>query len=214
MQKLTLTGIAAVILAGCASAPPEPAVTTYSYESKSHSGTVFVTDKHYTSDSITCASNWREGELYTPKGIVPMGRDHLELAIDLKIDGKDRQSHTIGVPLALGSRVVAKDFQEEKTWMLGTETNGLIQQGEHFEYPEGYFIRVSDPSVKGQQFQACVAIDHMYVLDADLQGSTNPPIYLDRVVVPFAMERYNQPVKVSFGSKLQHTAEIRVDSLK
>jgi hypothetical protein len=54
----------------------------------------------------------------------------------------------------------------------------------------------------------------MYVLDADLQGSTNPPVYLDRVVIPFAMDQAGQPVKVSFGNKIQHTAEIRVDPLK
>lgn len=50
----------------------------------------------------------------------------------------------------------------------------------------------------------------MYVLDSELQSSVNPPVYLDRVVIPFAMELENQPVKVSFGNKIQHNAEIRV----
>lgn len=213
MQKLSLTALAAVILAGCATPPPEPQVSTYTYESKAHSGTVYVTDKRYSSESISCASNWREGEVYTPKGIVPMGRDHLAIDIDLKVDGADVASHSLDVPLTLGSRVLAKDYQEVKTWMLGTETNGLVQQGDHFQYLDGFYIRVSEPTVQGWQFKACIGIDRMYVLESDLQG-TNPPIYLDRVVVPFAMEQSSQPVKVSFGSKAQQTAVIRVDTLK
>ena len=214
MHKLTLTAIAAVFLAGCASAPPEQKISTYTYESKAHSGTVTVTDKHYSSDALVCEVGWRDGEIYTPKGIPPMGRDHLTLEIDLKVDGVADESHEISVPFALGNRVLAKDFQVPKEWMLGAESNGLIQQGEHFVYPQGYYIRVSEPSVKGQNFVACIGIDHMYVLDSDLQSSTNPPVYLDRVVIPFAMDQAGQPVKVSFGSKTQHTAEIRVDTLK
>jgi hypothetical protein len=209
MQKLTVAALAAAVLAGCAS-PPEPQVTTYSYESKAHSGTVHVTEKQYTSESLTCAPNWRDGPVYTPKGIIPMGRDHLNYVIDLFADGKNEQTYTLDVPQDLGNRVLAKDFQQGKEFMLQAESNGIVQQGEHFAYPEGYYIRISQPAVKGWDFVSCIGIDHMYVLDSDLKASANPPIQLDRVVVPFAMDQLNQPVKVSFGSKIQHTAEIRV----
>lgn len=210
MQKLTLAALAAAVLAGCASAPPEPQVTTYSYESKAHSGTVNVTEKQYTSEALTCAPNWRDGPVYTPKGIIPMGHDHLNYVIDLFADGKSEQTYSLDVPQDLGNRVFAKDYQQGKEFMLQAESNGIVQQGEHFAYPEGYFVRISQPSVKGWDFVSCISIDHMYVLDSDLKASGNPPIQLDRVVVPFAMDQMNQPVKVTFGSKIQHSAEIRI----
>ena len=214
MYKFTLTAILAILLAGCASAPPEPPVSTYTYDSKAHSGTVTVTDKNYFSDSLSCDSKWREGDVFQPTGLPPMGYDSLKVGIDIHAsgdgDGIGATSALLDVPQGLGSRVFIKDLQVQKTFMLGAESNGLIQQGELFEYPSGYFVRVSESAVKGDHFVACIGIDHMYVLDADLQSSTNPPIYLDRVVVPFAMELDDQPVKVSFGNKIQHTAEIRV----
>lgn len=210
MHKFTMAALVAAVLAGCSSAPTEPQVTTYTYESKVHSGTVTVTEKLYTSDNLTCAPNWRDGPLYTPKGIIPMGHDHLNYVIDLFADGKAEKTYKLDVPQDLGSRVLAKDDQQSKEFMLQTESNGMVQQGEHFVYPEGYYLRISQPSVKGWDFVSCIGIDHMYVRDSDLQASSNPPIYLDRVVVPFAMDQVNQPVKVSFGSKIQHVAEIRV----
>ncbi|KAF0254040.1 hypothetical protein [Pseudomonas putida] len=210
MQKFTMAALVAAVLAGCSSAPPEPQVTTYSYESKVHSGTVNVTEKQYTSDVVKCDSNWRDGQLYTPKGIIPMGHDHLNYVINLYADGQEEKTYTLDVPQDLGDRVLAKDYQQAKEYMLQAESNGLVQQGGHFAYPEGYYLRISKPSVKGWDFVSCIGIDHMYVLDSDLQASDNPPIQLDRVVVPFAMDQVNQPVKVSFGSKIQHTAEIRV----
>lgn len=214
MHKFTLTAIAAVLLAGCASAPPEPPVSTYTYDSKVHSGTVIVTEKHYSSDSLTCKSKWREGEVFQPTGLPPMGYDTFKFGIEVEAsgdgDGYVFTHAALDVPQGLGHRVFAKDLQHQKTFMLGAESNGLVQQGELFEYPEGYYVRVSEASVKGDGFVACIGIDHMYVLEADLQSSTNPPVYLDRVVVPFFMELADQPVKVSFGNKVQHTAEIRV----
>lgn len=209
MHKLTLTAFSVAILVGCASAPTQK-VSTYTYDSKVHSGTVSVTDKQYANEALTCAANWRDGEVYTPKGLPSAGRDKLKITIDLKADGGDDKSYTLDVPLALGSRVLAKDYQVGKSYMLGAETNGLVQQGAHFFYPEGYYIRVSQPSVEGWNFVSCIGIDHMYVLDSDLQSSTTPPVHLDRVVVPFVADQEDQPVKVSFGSSKQHTAEIRV----
>lgn len=214
MRKFTLVAITAAILAGCATAPQEPPVTSYSYDSKAHSGTVQVTDKHYSTKAFECPARWREGDVYTPKGIIPMGYDHLNISLVLSADGQEEQAINLNVPQNLGSRVLAKDFQTTKTFMLGAETNGLIQQGEHFSYSDGYFVRISAPAIKGWDFAACIGIDHMYVLDSDLQSSTNPPVYLDRVVVPFAMDQAGQPVKVSFGNKLQHSAEIRVQPNK
>lgn len=210
MHKLTMAALAAVVLAGCSSAPQEQQVTTYSYESKVHSGTVNVTEKQYTSSVLTCAPNWRDGPIYTPKGIIPIGHDHLNFVINLFADGQEEKTYTLDVPQALGTRVLAKDFQQGKEFMLQAESNGIVQQGEHFAYPEGYYVRISQPSVQGSNFVSCIGIDHMYVLDSDLQASSNPPIQLDRVVVPFVMDQVNQPVKVSFGSKIQHIAEIRV----
>ncbi|NVL50007.1 hypothetical protein F2S72_09680 [Pseudomonas syringae pv. actinidiae] len=213
MQRLIMAASAAAVLAGCAIAPPEPQVTTYTYESKAHSGTVTVTEKQYTSEAFSCAPNWRDGPLYTPKGILPMGHDHLNYVIDLFANGQDEKTYSLDVPQDLGNRVLAKDFQVGKEFMLQAESNGIVQQGEHFAYPEGYYLRISHPTVQGWNFVSCIGIDHMYVLDADLQASSNPPIHLDRVVVPFAMDQFNQPVKVSFGSQIQHTAEIRVQPL-
>lgn len=214
MRNFTLAVLAAATLAGCTSAPKEQAVSSYSYESKAHSGTVHVTDKLYTSEAIQCAAKWREGEVYTPKGIIPMGHDHLDISIGLKSEGHPDTVATLSVPQELGGRVYTKDLQELKSFMLGTETNGIVQQGDHFTYPEGYFIRVSQPAVKGWSFVSCIGIDHMYVLKADLESSTNPPVYLDRVVVPFSMEQADQPVRVSFGSQIQHTVELRVEPNK
>jgi len=214
MRKFTMAAISAAILSGCASAPQEPPVTSYSYESKVHSGTVQVTDKHYSTEAIACGARWREGEVYTPKGIIPMGHDHLNISIELTAVGQDDKTISLNVPQDLGSRVLAKDFQIVRSYMLGTQTNGLVQQGELFTYPEGYYVRISEPAVKGWDFTSCIGIDHMYVLESDLQSSTNPPVYLDRVVVPFAMDHSGQPVKVSFGNKLQHTAEIKVQPTK
>lgn len=214
MRNFTLAALAIATLAGCATAPQEPAVSSYSYDSKAHSGTVHVTDKFYTSEAVQCAAKWREGEVYTPKGIIPMGHDHLDISIDLKVEGQPDTAVTLSVPQDLGGRVYTKDLQELKSFMLGTETNGIVQQGDHFTFPEGYFIRVSQPAVKGWNFVSCIGIDHMYVLKADLESSTNPPVYLDRVVVPFSMEQADQPVKVSFGSQVQHTAELRVEPNK
>ncbi|MCF5371332.1 hypothetical protein [Pseudomonas syringae] len=211
MQKITLAAITVALLAGCASAPaPAPKVSTYNYKSKEHSGTVTVTDKQYSNEDFTCDSKWREAEVYTPKGIVAMGHDHLKITIDLSSDVVGNKLLSFEVPQDLGNRVFAKDYQESKSFMLGTEKNGLIQQGEHFFYPQGYYVRVSAPSVQGDNFVSCIGIDYTYVMDADLQSSTNPPVHLDRVVVPFAVNQENQPVKVSFGSGIKHTAEIRV----
>lgn len=215
MHKFTITALAAALIAGCASAPPEPSIFSYSYDSKAHSGSVVVTDKQYSNEAIACEQKWREGEVYQPTGLPPMGRDTFKVNIEIESSRQGDSEYlfnryTLDVPQGLGSQVFARDFQRQMTFMLGAESNGLIQQGELFEFPEGYFLRLAQTGVKGDRFVACIGIDHMYVLDADLQSSTNPPVYLDRVVIPFAMELENQPVKVSFGNQLQHKAEIRV----
>jgi hypothetical protein len=217
MQRIPVTALAAALLAGCASAPSEPIISSYTYDSKAHSGTVVVTEKHYSSDTLACEPKWREGEVYQPTGLPSMGRDTFNVSIEIEAAQEGDAAYNFNrynleVPQGLGSRVLARDFQRQKTFMLGAESHGLIQQGEHFEFPEGFYLRLSQTAVKGSEFIACIGIDHMYVLDSDLQSSTNPPVYLDRVVIPFAMESEDQPVKVSFGNKIQHTAEIRVQS--
>jgi len=219
LHKITLTAIAAVILAGCASKPDVTlnnsnmgsTLNAYTYDSKAHSGTVTVTDRVFTNSELNCASDWREGEVITPKGIPSMGRDHLKLSIKIESDDGSDNSYELLVPQYLGYRVLAKDFQERKEYMLGAETSGVVQQGSHFEFPSGYYIRVSQPGVVDQdKFQSCIGIDRMYVLTDDLRASTNPPVYLDRVVVPFSLDQAHQPVKVQFGFMNKLSAEIRV----
>ncbi len=214
MRKLSMAALAAVTLAGCASAPPGPEVSTYTYESKAHSGTVHVTEKWYTSDAIKCAPTWRDEQVYTPSGLLPMGYDHFDVSFAIQAGNQVPDRFKLVVPQNLGVKVLAKDYQTTKDYMLGTETNGIVQQGSHFTYPEGYYLRVSTPSVEGAEFKSCIGIDHMYVLKADLDASTNPPIYLDRLVVPFAMSLEGQPVQVSFGSAVQHTVEIKVQPVQ
>lgn len=209
MHRHTIAALSAAILAGCATPPPEPTISTYSYESKEHTGTVYVTDKHYLSDALICPGGWREGEVYQPTGVPRFGADSVNVNIKVNTGGQDAQRFVVDAPQGLTDSVVAKDFQQSKSYMLGVESNGLITQGENFYYPEGYFVRVGVVSIKKWTYKACIGIDHMYVLNTDLESMTNPPIYLDRVVVPYAMQR-NGLVKVSFGSKLQHTVEIRV----
>jgi hypothetical protein len=124
MQKITLTAIAAVILAGCAS-KPDSTVNTYSYESKAHSGTVTVTDRVFTNSELICESGWREGEVITPKGLPTMGHDHLKLSIKIESDDGADNTYELLVPQYLGFRVLANDFQERKEYMLGTESAGV-----------------------------------------------------------------------------------------
>jgi hypothetical protein len=208
MQRLTLVAMTAAMLVGCASAPV-PVISTYSYDSAQHSGTVQVTDKSYMSPDITCETGWRDSPMYKPKGLGPF-LDNMVLSIHAVSDSGAIADLAFEFPQEIGSQVFSKDYQVGRSYMLGTESNGMVSQGDHFFYPEGYYVRVSNPTIEGDVVKACIGLDRMYVLDADLASGTQPPIYLDRVVVPYAAH-VGQVVTVSFGSKIPQSATIRVE---
>lgn len=209
MHKLPFAVITATILAGCASAP-DNTINTYSYDSQQHSGTVHVTEKVVHSAKHQCDGDWRSGPIYAPKGLPPALENGAKLQIDTYSADQGAGVLTVRFPMSLGEKVMAKDFQESRSYMLAADSNGLIMQGEHFYYPDGYFVRVSRPEIKGNLVKACIGIDRMYVLKEDLESSVNPPIYLDRLVVAYAMKD-GEPVKVEFGSQIRNSAEIRVN---
>jgi hypothetical protein len=182
MRKIALGIAASVVLAGCAK-PPAP--TEYIYQSLEHSGVVSVTEVNAPGD-YECPIGWRDGAPYVPNGVRKWVSYDMTFTIKAIVPGKKVQDISVVVPSSVGERVLMKDFQTSKNYMLGVEENGLIKQGDSFFYPEGFFIRVSSPNIDAQNYQACLDIDRMYVLDADLNSSTNPSVKLDRLVIPFS----------------------------
>lgn len=207
MHKAPLAAFAAAIITGCATAP-EPPLKTYTYNSHQHSGTVYVTEKQIPA-KVTCNPEWRDGEIYVPKGLPSAYESNLQLRVKAVTPGEAEKEITVSLPMSLGQKVVAADFQKSKTFMLGADKQGIVMQGDHFFYPDGYYIRVSNPQVRGNQLSACIGIDRMYVLGADLESGVNPPVYLDRVVVPY-VAKAGETLTVTFGSQLLHRAEIRI----
>lgn len=206
MYKLAMTVLAAAVLGGCSAAPTK-SVNTYSYDSNEHSGTVNVTETVYTSADKACRTQWREGPVYQPKGLTSSIESYLVMHVQSESTDEKEFLSEISFPMSIGDRVVARDYQESKAFMLGADSNGVLTQGDHFFYPDGYFLRVSQPEIIGNVFTACLGLDRMYVMPADLESSTNPPIHLDRVVVPVAVEN-GDVIDVEFGGALKHKAEI------
>lgn len=209
IQKLSLALCTAAALAGCATSGPEVINNRYSYDSQQHSGTVFVNERIYASDQKSCASGWREGTTHSPSGLPLSLTSRLEVEIDATYGEGLKAEFVIPVPNDLGDQVVVRDYQQDKEFMLGAETYGLVTQGTHFYAPEGFFVRVSDVEIEGWITKACIGIDRMYITDSDLTSSDNPPIQLDRVIVPYAAKQ-GAEIQVSFGSKEIHQAAIRV----
>lgn len=84
----------------------------------------------------------------------PMGRDTFKVSIEIEADregdeGYNFNRYSIDVPQGLGSRVLARDFQRQKTFMLGAESNGLIQQGSFSSSPRVSISASLEPQFKG-----------------------------------------------------------------
>lgn len=186
----------ALAVSGCAN--KELQETSYSYESKVHSGTVQVVERT-DGPSEECPNFWRDGEPYKPTGIKQMTGFRLKVNLHSGSDSSHGQVLDVVLPSNNGHEVVMKDFQKERTWLLGAETNGLVKTGEIFHYPEGFFVRAATPQIKENTISFCLGVDRMYVPQADLNSSTNPLIRLDRLNVRFAGES-GESIEYDFGS--------------
>lgn len=209
MYKRPFIAVAIACLAGCASKPPFND-TTYSYDSTQHSGTVHVTERNFTSEDKTCPAGWRDGQVYTMKGIPDALEGNMALKVIASLPNGGPTEYIVKVPQTLGERVVARDFQQSMSYMLGAEQNGMVQQGEAFYWPEGFYVRVSRPEIVGNDMKACIGVDRMYVLKADLERSSNPPVYLDRAVIPYSNDT-DEPVRYTFGSQETQIVDLYLD---
>ncbi|WGK63407.1 hypothetical protein QAO71_17855 (plasmid) [Halopseudomonas sp. SMJS2] len=184
MRKIALgTSAVAIVLGGCAT-PQPTTLTSYSYASEQHSGTVLV-EETIAPSAFGCARDWREGKQYVPTGIHSMYPFKFEVQILAQGPGKDSDDISVSVPAHRANPVFAKDFQKSVTWMLGTESNGMISQGDLFYYPQGYFVRARDLSIKDNTLRLCLGVDRMYVPADTLGGTDEPLIRLDRLTIPF-----------------------------
>lgn len=183
MRKIILgTAVAAAFLAGCAAPPPK--MNSYTYTSEQHSGNVSVVEV-FANGKTTCPSGWRESEQYQPTGLVKTDPDSLRLSIQASVASGGFEDISVVVPSGMSGKALWKDFQVTKDYMLGADTSGMVKQGEHFYFPEGYFVRATAPTFKGDKMSLCLAVDRMYVKESDLQTSVDPTIHLDRIVIPF-----------------------------
>lgn len=201
MRQIALSAaIATTFLVGCAA--KQPTTNTYSYESQEHSGTVAVTETFIDTSLFgpECPANWREGTPFQTKGIPNEAPFSLSFEIKANYAGLE-EVIGVDVPSTVRDRVLMRDLQVSKNYMLGSDANGLIKQGEHFFYPEGFFVRASNPSIEGGHLNACLGIDRMYVPEAELQSSSEPTIRLDRLVIPFH-GKAGETQTFSFGSSL------------
>ncbi|WP_434674623.1 hypothetical protein ACM74R_00365 (plasmid) [Pseudomonas aeruginosa] len=198
MRIITLVPLAAlaVALSGCAN--KELQETSYSYESKAHSGTVQVVERT-DGPSDQCPKFWRDGEPYQPTGLKQMTGFRLKVNLHSGSDSSHGQDLDFVLPSNNGHQVVMKDFQKERSWLLGADTNGLVKTGELFHYPEGFFIRAASPQISDNTISFCLGVDRMYVPQADLNSSTNPLIRLDRLNIRFAGES-GEVVRYDFGT--------------
>ncbi|MAG65039.1 MAG: hypothetical protein CMK74_04090 [Pseudomonadales bacterium] len=121
-----------------------------------------------------------------------------EVEILAEQQGKASEDISITVPAHRANPVFAKDFQHSAAWMLGAESNGLVSQGNLFYYPQGYFVRARDLSIKDNTLRLCLGVDRMYVPESALAGSEEPLIQLNRLTIPFE----GQP-----GESFQYTLE-------
>lgn len=184
MRKIALgTSAVAIVLGGCAT-PQPTTLTSYSYASEQHSGTVLV-EETIAPSAFDCARDWREGEQYVPTGIHSMYPFKFEVEIIAQQPGKASENISVTVPAHRANPVFAKDFQESAAWMLGAESNGLVSQGDLFYYPQGYFVRARDLSIEDNTLRLCLGVDRMYVTEEALAGSEEPLIQLNRLTIPF-----------------------------
>lgn len=196
MIKRTLTSLAvATVITGCASS--KPVSNHYSYESQIHSGTVHVTDTSY-GDSKKCPAKWREAEQVYKTGLPPMVGMTLKVKVTVFENGIEKELPIL-VSAGNGPQISLKDYQSDKALLIGSETNGLVKQGELFEYPEGYFLRAAKPEAIRDDFSLCLGVDRMYVDQASMASGT-PSLKLDRLNVLFKGES-GEVKTYQFGDK-------------
>lgn len=211
MKKLPLAAAVAVsLIAGCSHDK------TYQYTPNGHSGTVHVTEQVFTSLQKKCVSpihrdvDWRQAPHYQPKGLPKSFEQLMDVDIQIHSTEDGQEQFNLQIPQSLdASKVVARDFMKSESFMLQPTQGDMVQHGEYFYYPKGYYIRVAQPELEGNTVSACVSVDHMYVLKTDMDASDNPPIYLDRMVTPYRAD-VGEAVKVSFGTKQQHHLTIKI----
>ncbi|NMX82657.1 hypothetical protein HBO10_24330 [Pseudomonas sp. WS 5503] len=169
-------------IAGCAS-KPEFQQKTYQYDSKEHSGTVAVTETTNVPDE-QCTERWRDERTYQPNGVQQITGFRIEIQI------LDHSPDTYGnlikveLPSNHGRDVLVRDFQKDKTLMVGVDKNGMVKQGDLFYFPEGYFVRAAQPQFKDENLSFCLGVDRTYVPSAEL-NTPNPLIHMDRLNVRF-----------------------------
>ncbi|ORE47771.1 hypothetical protein BKN49_06115 [Pseudomonas aeruginosa] len=195
LRKLCVLPIA-IALSACAS-KPAPVIHTYSYESKVHSGTVYVNDRSY-GNSEKCPARWREAEQIFKNGLPPMLGMTLKVKVTVNDNGETRELPLL-VTTGHGEHVALKDFQVSKTLIIGAETHGVIKQGDLFEYPEGFFLRAAKPSVRGNEFSLCLGIDRMSINTSRTDIAGHPTLNLDRLNILFSGEN-NETQFFRFGS--------------
>lgn len=169
-------------LAACAN-PPEFHHTTYQYTSQQHSGNVEV---HETSNlpSEQCGPRWRDERTYQPSGVQQF------VGFRLEIEVHDESVETYGnlikleLPSSHGRDVVVRDYQRNKTLLLGVDSNGIVKQGTEFFFPEGYFIRAAQPQFQDKDVTFCLGVDRTYLPSAAL-NSPDPLIQMDRLNMRF-----------------------------
>ncbi len=175
----------AIALSACAS-KPVPVVNTYSYESKVHSGTVYVNDRSY-GNSEKCPARWREAEQVFKDGMPPMLGMTLKVKVTVNDNGATRELPLL-VSSGKGDHVALKDYQVSKSLIIGAETYGVVKQGDLFEYPEGFFLRAAKPEVHGNEFSLCLGIDRMTLNSARPDIAGHPTLNLDRLNILFTGE--------------------------
>lgn len=206
MKKLLSAAISAVLVTGCASHPTGPAINTYSYESAAHSGSVEVHEKIYSSKHTYCPATWRNAPQHQPKGIPAEYETGMKVGIEVVSPDAEDLKLSIGIPSMLESEIVVRDLQKHREFAINADSHGLITQGEHFFFPEGYFVRVGHVEIDRWITKGCIAIDRTYVPESEL-NSGNPTIHLDRVVVPYAKNNGGK-INVSFGRYNDHKSTI------
>lgn len=180
LKPLTCFTVLCLAVTGCSS-KPQYTQTMYQYDSKEHSGTVAVTETSNV-PSDQCGEQWRDERTYQPNGVQQITGFRLE--IQIYDQSPDTYGNVIRVELPSnhGRDVLVRDFQKTRTLMLEPEKNGMVKQGDLFYFPEGYFVRASQPKFSEEDVSFCLGVDRTYLTEAELK-TPNPRIHMDRLNV-------------------------------